>query len=135
MCAKKYFRIAVKSIIKQKKDLNQKVVAHKAGISPSYLSEILNDNREGGITICENIANACGYPLEKILKIGQQKLESDKRISEYARNDPRIEKIAIMLEQMPEEAVKDIQRMSEEKFENIRLREKIRNLKNYDEIF
>ncbi len=124
------FRITLKNFLEKAPRGTQSKIADNLGMKRRYINDFLKKRTMISEKKREQIAEYLGYTYLKFLIMGQQKLESDKRISEYARNDPRIEKIAIMLEQMPEEDVADIQKMSSEKIEKIKLREKVRHLEN-----
>lgn len=62
-------------VCRTQKDLSQKELAKKAGVSISYLSLLERNKREANIHIIKNIAHALDIPLSILIFLASEKKE------------------------------------------------------------
>lgn len=72
-----YFIAGVRSLIHRDPELNQKIVAKRASMSPPYLSKILKGGGRGPFVAYMKIAHACGHIMTAVLEIGKAALEGE----------------------------------------------------------
>ena len=65
------FVAGIKYLIKKNKDLSQRVIAEKAGISAAYVCQLLGKESRGPFSAYSKIARACGFSLAQVLEIGE----------------------------------------------------------------
>jgi transcriptional regulator with XRE-family HTH domain len=90
----KDIKARLKLLIKNKPEINQKVIAARIGVSTSHMSQILDDKRRGDFNLLSKIAAEVGTSIVEII---QDFEKTDKNIGIAEENQPYITEIDDLL--------------------------------------